>query len=174
MGKQDRESSIIGKPVWEGLKAVSIRGVFRAVVDGRRIGSRSIEPARNFPYYAFLFTLFYTGLRPSEAIALRVRSLDLAAGTLFVERSRSLRSESAPKTSAAARVVRLTTRNVEVLKQVIELRAEPDDYVFRNSLGYPIDQRSFYKIFCAAQRALGIRLRDLYATKDSYVSVARA
>ncbi len=27
-------------------------------------------------------------------------------------------------------------------------------------------------IFCGLQRALGIRLRDLYATKDTYVSVA--
>jgi integrase len=137
---------------------------------GRHLGSYG--EGVHFPYYAFLLTLFYTGLRPSEAVALRVRSLDLAAGTLFVERSRSLRSESAPKTSAAARVVRLTTRNFEVLKQVIELRAEPDDYVFKNSLGHPIDQRSFYKIFCGLQRVLGIRLRDLYATKDTYVSVA--
>ncbi|MBV8054644.1 MAG: hypothetical protein JO071_05325 [Deltaproteobacteria bacterium] len=34
-----------------------------------------------FPYYAFLFTLFYTGLRPSEAVALRHRSLHLAHAT---------------------------------------------------------------------------------------------
>src|SRR5262249_38838501 len=40
------------------------------------------------------------------------------------------------------------------------------------TLGEPIDQRSFYKIFCSAQRAIGIRIRDLYATKDTYVSTA--
>jgi integrase len=125
-----------------------------------------------FPYYAFLFTLFYTGMRPSEAVALRVKSVDLAAGTLFVERSRSLRAEAAPKTAAAARVVRLTPRNVQVLHELIELRAEPSDYVFKNTLGEPIDQRSFYKLFCSAQIALGIRMRDLYATKDTYVSTA--
>jgi hypothetical protein len=55
---------------------------------------------------------------------------------------------------------------------VIELRALPDDYVFKNTLGRPIDQRSFYKIFCGLQRVLDVRLRDLYATKDTYVSVA--
>jgi hypothetical protein len=55
---------------------------------------------------------------------------------------------------------------------VIQLHAEPDDYFFKNSLGDPIDQRSFYKIFWAAQRALSIRLRDLCATKDTYVSTA--
>jgi hypothetical protein len=29
-----------------------------------------------------------------------------------------------------------------------------------------------YKLFCAAQRRLGFRLRDLYASKDTYVSSA--
>ncbi len=137
---------------------------------GRHHGRYQTRP--HFPYYAFLFTLFYTGMRPSEAVALRLRSLDLANGTLFVERSRSLGAEAAPKTAAAARVVRLTARNVEVLRPLVELRAEPGDYVFKNTLGQPIDQRSFYKLFCSAQRALGIRMRDLYATKDTYVSTA--
>ncbi len=45
--------------------------------------------------------------------------------------------------------------------------ALPDDYVFKNTLGRPIDQRSFYKIFCGLQRVLDVRLRDLYATKDT-------
>ena len=137
---------------------------------GRHQGRYEARP--HFPYYAFLFSLFYTGMRPCEAVALRVKSLDLASGTLFVERSRSLGAEAAPKTAAAARVVRLTPRNIEVLDQLIELRAEPVDYVFKNTLGEPIDQRSFYKLFCAAQRTLGMRMRDLYATKDTYVSIA--
>jgi integrase len=92
---------------------------------GRHQGRYEARP--HFPYYAFLFSLFYTGMRPSEAVALRVKSLDLASGTLFVERSRSLGAEAAPKTAAAARVVRLTPRNIEVLDQLIELRAEPID-----------------------------------------------
>jgi integrase len=137
---------------------------------GRGGGSYEMQPY--FPYYAFLFTLFYTGMRPSEAVALRLRSIDLAAGTLWIERSRSLGAEHAPKTASAARVVRLTQRNVEILASVIELRAMPDDYLFKNSLNGPIDQRSFYKLFCATQRVLGRRLRDLYATKDTYVSRA--
>ena len=137
---------------------------------GRHQGRYQTKPY--FPYYAFLFTLFYTGMRPSEAVALRVKSIDLTGGTLVVERSRSLGAEAAPKTAAAARVVRLTPRNIQALGRLIEPRAEPDDYVFKNTLGEPIDQRSFYNLFRSAQRALGLRLRDLYATKDTYVSTA--
>jgi hypothetical protein len=54
-----------------------------------------------------------------------VKSLDLKTGLLFIARSRSYRSEAAPKTSAAARIVRLTLANVEVLKNNVELHAEP-------------------------------------------------
>src|SRR5260370_32122448 len=96
---------------------------------GRNLGS--YREGVHFPYYAFLLTLFYTGLRPSEAVALRVLSLDLAAGTLFVERSRSLKSESAPKTSAAARVVRLTAPNVESRQQALGVPPGPEHYGFK-------------------------------------------
>ena len=67
--------------------------------------------------------------------------------------------------------MRLTDRHVEILAQIVEI-AKPDDYLFENTLGDPIDQRSFYKLFCTAQQSLGIKHRDLYATKDTYVSIA--
>jgi integrase len=137
---------------------------------GRR--RRKYQTKTFIPYYAFLFTLFYTGMRPSEAVALRFKSLDLGNGTLFVERSRSLGADAAPKTAAAVRVVRLTPRNIEILRALIELGDAPNDFVFKNTLGAPVEQRNFYKLFRSAQRALSIRLRDLYATKDTYVSTA--
>jgi hypothetical protein len=129
-------------------------------------------PRPHYPYYAYLFTLFFTEIRPSEASALRVGVVDLANGVLRIERSRSLGHEGAPKTAAAARWVRLTARNVEILRLLIELNTGPEDYLFKNTLGEPIHQAHFYRLFCGAQRALGIRLRDLYATKDTYVSLA--
>ena len=137
---------------------------------GRGFGKYEGRP--HFPYFAFVFTLFYTGLRPSEAVALRLRSVDWATGTLRIERSRSLGYEDAPKTSAAVRIVRLTSRNVEILRQLVPLRIEPGTYLFTNTLGEPIEQRSFYRLFCDAQRVLEVRPRDLYATKDTYVSLA--
>ena len=70
------------------------------------------------------------------------------------------------------RTVRLTRRNVEILGNIVELHAHPDDYLFKNTLGEPIEQRSFYRLFRDAIRVLEIRPRDLYATKDTYVSVA--
>jgi hypothetical protein len=55
-------------------------------------------------------------------------------------------------------------RNVELPYELNELATTPDDYVFKNTLGAPIDQVSFYKLFHAAPERLGIRVRHPYAT----------
>ena len=48
----------------------------------------------HYPYFAFLYTLFFTGMGPSELAAVRIQSLNLAARTIQVERSRPPRSRS--------------------------------------------------------------------------------
>src|SRR6516165_4194475 len=74
----------------------------------RRPFSRSLPSKAALPLSCLSLHALLHGHRPSEAVAIRVRSLALGSGTLFVERSRSLGAEAAPKTAAAARVVRLT------------------------------------------------------------------
>jgi integrase len=123
-------------------------------------------------YYAFLFTAFFTGCRPSELSALRVSDLDLARGTLRIRRSRHLGAESGPKTRSANRTVRLTAENVSVLAPLIRLHSDADDHLFTNLHGDPIDASNFAELFRRAQRALGLRLRKFYATKHTYVSIA--
>ena len=131
------------------------------------------EARLHYPYYAFLYTLFYTGMRPSEATALRLRTINLGAQMLQVERSRHLGAEAAPKTARARRTVRLMKGNVDVLEKLIELQAQPDDYVFKNVWGGPIIGRYFYELFRGAERALSLTpLRDLYSVKDTYISLA--
>jgi len=126
----------------------------------------------HYSYYALLHTLFFTGMRPSEAAAVRVRSVNLRTGTIQVERSRHLGTEAAPKTRRARRAVRLTHQSIETLRPLVELK-EADDYLFENVRGAPIEPVNFYDLFRHAQRALGISPpRDLYSTKDTYLSLA--
>ncbi len=127
----------------------------------------------HYPYYAFLYTLFFTGMRPSEASAIRLRTVNLDARTLQVERSRHLGVEAPPKTQRARRAVRITAGAVEILKPLISLKARPDDYLFTNVRGEPIQQANFYDLFRDAQSTLKITpRRDLYSTKDTYISLA--
>jgi integrase len=41
----------------------------------------------HYAYFAFLYTLFFTGMRPSEAVAVRIRSVNPGTRTIQVERS---------------------------------------------------------------------------------------
>ncbi len=127
----------------------------------------------HYAYFAFLYTLFFTGMRPSEAAAVRIYSVNLGARTIQVERSRNLGVEAPPKTQRARRAVRITPGAVEVLNPLVALNATAEDHLFLNIHGQPIEQANFYDLFRDAQRALTMApLRDLYSTKDTYISLA--
>jgi hypothetical protein len=110
-------------------------------------------------------------LRPRDVNEMRLRS-GMKSTTLRIRRSRYLGKESAPKTRSAKRVVRLTAENVPVLTPLIQLRAQPDDNLFKSLHGEPIDASNFADLFRNAQHALGLRPRKFYATKHTYVSNA--
>ena len=126
------------------------------------------------PYHAFVHTLFWTGLRPSEATGLREGDLDDAQGWAQVRRSRYLGEEGDPKTRGARRTVELFPATVELLRVIRPLRVTPDIPVFRNTLGQPLDQQTFSRHWYACLRALNIRQRGVYAMKDTFVSSALA
>ena len=59
-----------------------------------------------------------------------------------------------------------------LLRQMMPLRVEPDMPVFTNVDGGPVDPNAFTDHWYGCLRALGIRVRGLYTTKDTFVSLA--
>lgn len=129
---------------------------------------------RPFPtFHAFVHLLAWTGARPSEVIALRWRDVDLASGLFRVTRSRYLNEDSAPKTGVAARTVEMVPETIALLKMIQPLHVDPDDPVFRNTEGRQIYANTFLQwAWHPCLRALGIRMRGVYALKDTYISIA--
>jgi len=124
-------------------------------------------------YYPFIYMLFWTGMRPSEATALRWGNVDLETGTATVTRSRHLGEENAPKTEGSRRTIRLLPTVVELLTASKPLRITESDYVFTNTEGGPIDADQWRKDYWyKALRAISIRERKFYATRHTYISVA--
>ena len=103
--------------------------------------------SRSHKDYVFVYFRFYTGTRPSEAVGLKWRSVDLANGKATFTVSRHLGEENAPKTRASRRTISLLPNVVELLKTVLPLRLEPTSYVFTDSQGEPIDQSEFARKF---------------------------
>jgi integrase len=126
------------------------------------------------PYAAFVDLLFWSGLRPSEATGLTQGDLDLANGRVFVRRSRHKGRVSSPKTRNARRTVELFPRLVRRLESMRLLHVAPDDPVFVNLEGRPLDQQNFTRHWYECLRSLNFRVRGIYCTKDTFVTTAMA
>lgn len=135
-----------------------------------------LEARLHYPYYAYAATLFFSALRPSEAAAAKLRHVDLSStvGKILIRASRHRGNENDPKTTPARREAKLLPELVEILRPLIPLKADPDLYLFRDMRGQPIKPENYYHVFRDAQRAIGLTpIRDLYSTKDTYISWAR-
>lgn len=121
---------------------------------------------------AFLYTLFWGGMRPSELTARRWSDVDLNNGMLSITTGRTEGEEGRPKTDNSIRPIKLLQPVVEYLAQIKPLRAQPSDYIFLNQRGNPIDQWNFgERHFQGALTALKIRHRDFYHTRHTFISV---
>ncbi len=136
------------------------------------LGSMGVRRLLHPPFHAYVLALFTTGLRPSEASGLQWQDIDLAQGLLYVRRSFHRYTYGAPKTRSARRTVELLAETVRVLRDLQPLHVAPETPVFMSTLGGPIDPKRFGALWGTALRACGIRARGLYATKDTFVSLA--
>ena len=87
---------------------------------------------KNRFYYPFVYFQFWTGCRPSEAIALRWGDIDLKAGRASITKSRYYGAENATKTGGSERDASLLPPVVDVLKATKPLHVTENDYVFKN------------------------------------------
>jgi integrase len=98
-------------------------------------------------YYALFYTLLFTGLRRSEALALRWQDADLLLCQIYVNRSlHQLKGGGIvfrqPKTERSRRMISLTASNAIVLREHYEKQKAQ-----RQALGLPI-QREDDLVFC--------------------------
>ena len=128
---------------------------------------------KNLFYHPFVYTQFWTGMRPSETIALRWGDVDFGTERISITKSRYLGAESETKTRASERTIRMLPGVADLLKSRKPLHVTETDYVFRNQEGNPIDEDKWRKKhWYRALRAAGVRERKFYATRHTYISVA--
>ena len=91
---------------------------------------------KNRFYYPFVYILFWTGMRPSEALALRWEDIDLKHGFISITKSRYLDAENSPKTAGSEREIRLLPGVIDVLRAAKPLHVGIDEHLFRNQEGH--------------------------------------
>lgn len=128
--------------------------------------ARVVDDVRDANLVRFLL---YTGLRASEALALRWRETDLDAQVIIVRRNVSAGTIVDSPKGGSTRVVALAQVAVELLRT---MRNRPDftlqdDLVFAGRLGERMDISSFRKRYKAAARAAGLRPVKLHGLRHA-------
>lgn len=136
------------------------------------------------PWLSFLF---WTGMRPGEAAALRWQHVDLKRGSVLVERSRVESAEELPKTRGSSRDVKLLEPALAALKRVTrEIDAPADQHVFRTPQGKGMTDSWWPKrgasrkpskdeergVWWRCLRSLGIRPRRSYCARHTFIAWA--
>jgi integrase len=129
-------------------------------------------------YYPFIYFLFKTGVRPAEAIGLRLRSVDQVGHLIHIKEALA---RSVKGTNANARIRKETKNGKErmlpltgdllTVIQPLIANKQPDDLVFQSFSGGAIDDRMFQRrVFKPVLKGLGIADRDLYACRHTFGS----
>jgi len=96
-------------------------------------------------YYPFVATLFGTGARQSEVIALRWGDIDLSAGTLSISKSHYMGENGPTKTAASERVVALGMPVIAALKAIKPLHVTETDLGIQKQRGTAYQRRQVAK-----------------------------
>jgi integrase len=129
-------------------------------------------------YYPFIYFLFKTGVRPADAIGLRVGSVDTVKGLIEIKEvlartvngtndSARVRKETK---NGKERLLPLTEDLLEVIQSLLGGK-QSSELVFQSFSGGAIDDRMFQRrVFKPVLKGLGIADRDLYACRHTFGS----
>ena len=124
----------------------------------------------DFFYFPWVFTLFHTGMRPSEASALEWGDVDLNMGRIWITKSRSRGAVAAPKTAKSHRHIQVSADVVSVLR-LLPSRGLGISTVFLNKYGEPVDSKKWGEWYLTpALKKLSIRHRRAYSMRHTFIT----
>ncbi len=121
----------------------------------------------------FEFAIF-TGLRPSELIALKWEDIDLRKGLARIKRARTFGQEHETKTFKV-RDVEMNARAFGALRRQKPFTFMKGAYIFENpvtDLPYSEERPLRRAYWAPSLKALGIRDRNFYQTRHTYASLS--
>jgi integrase len=144
----------------------------RAAVDpfSPREAQALIQGASAGTERAFVATLLLAGLRPSEALGLQWRDVDLRRKVLSVRRGRTRWGDGMTKTEASEREVDIVTPLAAELG-LLGSSDQAGDYIFKSPRGAALDwnnfrQRTWHRLL----RVAGVRARPPYQCRHTYAA----
>lgn len=167
-------SSLLNQAVREGLLAKVAKPVLPRLNRPRQDYFRLEEihgllmTARD-PYYTFYFMLAENGARIGEALAVKVKSVDLRGKKLKIEESLWRGELQDPKTESSKRTIYISDYLAGRLAVLMHGKA-PNDFIFANPDGSPWTYSAALAIFQGYQVLAGIEPIGFHAFRRSNIT----
>ena len=172
----NKKIKIIKNPNRNPLNDSEIRRILDAFKQNTACSSHS--NCKHSNYYPFIYFIFKTGCRPSEAVGLRVSSVNLENQTITIK---EVLARTIKHTSALQRIRKETkngkirtlplTRDLSAVLTPVLINKQPDDLVFLSPKGKAIDDKNFQaRVFGQVLNKLAIPHRVLYACRHTFGS----
>lgn len=125
------------------------------------------------PFYEPFFTVaFFTGLRFSEASALKWSRVDFDRGIIKVREARVRDVEDRTKTAGSTRDVKMFPMVVEALKRQKKRTHRKSPYVFVNKYGKPLKPCPTRKVaWTPTLEKAGLEYRTMMHTRHTYITM---
>jgi integrase len=103
------------------------------------------RPEARQDYHPYFATVANTGARASEALALRVRNVDLVTGEIRIDSSLGRNGQIESTKTGQERTIPISPELVNILARAIPADAEPDHFVF-HAAGDPTTPMSYWNV----------------------------
>lgn len=123
----------------------------------------------DFFFYPLVAWQFHTGMRPSETFALTWEDVDLAGGTVSINKSRNMGVTAATKTSNSERIIPIDQKLVDLLK-LLPSGQLGLEHVFVGKRGEPMSKKWAEHGWKRQIKKLGIRHRKFYACRHTTIT----
>ena len=172
----NKRNKTIKNPYRTPFTEVEIRRILDAFKQNAACSSHSNFKHSN--YYPFIYFIFKTGCRPSEAVGLRVSSVNIENQTITIK---EVLARTIKHTSALQRIRKETkngkirtlplTEDLSAVLTPVLINKQPDDLVFLSPKSKAIDDKNFQaRIFRQVLNKLEIPHRVLYACRHTFGS----
>jgi integrase len=123
------------------------------------------------PYKEYFIVMFETGMRPSEAMALKWGKIDFVHRVIHVDEARVLGREKTTKTQRSIRDIDISDRCSYALVRQKERTFLAGKHVFLNRHGRPLRQWSICRdVWQPAIKRAGVRYREMKNTRHTFAS----
>jgi integrase len=165
--------------IWGYIRENPARFVERPRINKKEMDYLTPDEVRRFleaaspAYYPLFATAVFTGARQGELLALRWGDIDFRRGVIYIRRTYHPKyGLGEPKTEKAKRAISMSPELSKILAAHRPDEYDPEDLVFPNEVGNPIDAQNLVKRdFATALKKAKLRTIRFHDLRHTYASL---